>query len=66
MSLKNKEKKYQFKVTELPQNTGEGIAVYFKKLHKEQERLKKSWHQLGLLAKGNTGVQRDVIKSNVW
>ena len=40
-SLTNTESKDLLKVTELPWNPEEDIAVYFTKLYKEQEMLKK-------------------------
>ena len=43
----------------------EDIAVYFIKLHKEQERLKDGQNQLVWITKGYTVSGRDVFKSTV-
>ena len=49
LSLTNTEKKYQLKETKFTWNLEEDIAMYFTKLHKEKELLKKvgiNWDDL--------------------
>ena len=65
LSLINIWKKDQLKQTEFSWNIEDNMAMYLMKLHKDQERLKKS-HQLGQLAKGNKYSRIYVLKLTVW
>ena len=65
LPLKNTEKKYQLKETEFLWDLEEDTAVYFTKLHRDQEQLKKVGINWDGFAKGHTGGGRDVFKLTV-